>query len=139
MTSYPRPNKRSARLFALACGFPLCLSYSGTASACSTVYTVHLEVELSPELAKAGDNILIELRNGRLGRSSVSSRKEFRGRRETIVFPGLCAGSYFVDIGNGELVAVGPVHAFDGGSQYDSTIRATFSKGNVATRRRSEL
>jgi len=139
MASCPRPNKRSARLFALAYGFLLCLSYSGAALACSTVYTVHLEVELSPELAKAGDNILIELRKGRVGRSNVANRKDFRGRRGTVNFGGLCAGSYFVDIGNGELVAVGPVHAFDGGSQYDSTIRVTFSKGNVATRRRNEL
>ena len=139
MASSPQVNKYSARLFAIACGIPLCLAYSEAALACSTVYTVHLEVELSPELAKAGDNILIELRNGRVGRSSVTSRKEFRGRRQTVVFPGLCAGSYFVDIGNGELVAVGPVHAFDAGSEYDSTIRVTFSKGNVAMRRRSEL
>ena len=124
---------------ALADALPAYMMFFVTASACSTVYTVHLEVELSPEITQSGENILIELRNGRVGRSHVVNSQRFHGRQGTVSFSGLCAGSYFVDIGNADLVAVGPVHDFEDASQYESTIRVAFSKGNVATRRRSEL
>ncbi len=44
-----------------------------------------------------------------------------------------------MDIGNGPLVAVTPVHQFGDNERRQSTIRVTFSKGNVDKRNRNEL
>lgn len=108
-------------------------------AACSTNLTVNLTVELSPALAKAGEDILIELRQGVVGRSKVINSQKFHGKTGTVFFGNLCAGSYFMDIGNGQLVAVTPVHEFGDNGRYVSTIRVSFSEGNVATRNRNEL
>jgi len=112
---------------------------SSSAFACSTVYTINLQVELSPEIAKQGDDILVELRSGAVGRSKVVSNQKLHGKNGTVSFSGLCAGAYFVDIGNGDLVAVAPVHNFSDGAHYVSTIRVSFTTGNVATQRRSNI
>jgi len=39
------------------------------------------------------------------------SKKEFASYTGIVVFANLCSGSYFIDIRNGESVAVGPIHA----------------------------
>jgi hypothetical protein len=98
-----------------------------------------LTVELAPDLAKSGDDVLIELRQGVVGHSKVVNSQKFHGKTGTVLFNGLCAGSYFMDIGNGPLVAVTPVHEFGDGRRYQSTIRVTFSKGNVDKKSRSQL
>jgi uncharacterized protein (DUF2141 family) len=117
---------------------PISLSFAANA-ACSTSLTVNLTVELSPALAKAGEDILIELRQGVVGHSKVMNSQKFHGKTGTVFFGNLCAGSYFMDIGNGQLVAVTPVHEFGDNGRYVSTIRVTFSNGNVATKNRNEL
>jgi hypothetical protein len=119
---------------ALALGIALA---SAEASACSTTLTVNLTVELEP--VDAGKNLLIELRQGAVGHSKVVNRQHFRGRTGTVYFAELCAGSYFMDIGNGPPVAVTPVREFDDGQRYVSTIRVSFTSGNVARRRRGGL
>jgi hypothetical protein len=108
-------------------------------AACSTSLTVNLTVELSPALAKAGEDILIELRQGVVGHSKVMNSQKFHGKTGTVFLSNLCAGSYFMDIGNGQFVAVTPVHQFGDNGRYVSTIRVSFSSGNVATKNRNEL
>jgi hypothetical protein len=136
-------SRRRGRVFgalvACASASSASLVCSTTSFACSTVYTINLQVELSPEIAKQGEDILVELRSGAVGRSKVVSNRKFHGKNGTVSFSGLCAGAYFVDIGNGDLVAVGPVHNFNDGAHYISTIRVSFSEGNVSSRRRSDI
>ena len=112
---------------------------SANAAGCWTSLTVNLTVELSPALAKMGENLLIELRQGVVGHSKVVNSQKFHGRSGTVFFSNLCGGSYFMDIGNGPSVAVTPVHQFGDHGRYTSTIRVSFSSGNVATRNRSGL
>jgi hypothetical protein len=115
------------------------LTCSTSSFACSTVYTINLRVELSPEIAQQGEDVLVELRSGAVGHSKVVSNRKFHGKNGVVSFSGLCAGAYFIDIGNGDSVAVGPVHNFNDGAQYESTISVSFSQGNVSTQRRSDI
>lgn len=105
------------------------------AMACSTSLTVNLTVQLA---AEHGD-VLIELREGVVGHSRVVNRQKFRGLTGTVYFTNLCAGSYFMDIGNGSQVAVTPVHQFGDGERRESTIRVSFTTGNVSNLPRSSL
>ena len=109
------------------------------AANCSASYTIDLTVELSPELTNNQQNILIELRQGAVGNSKVVDTKQFAGHTGTVVFSGLCDGSYFIDIGNGSTVAVGPVHVLRNNEDIHSTIQVTFSEGNIGTMNRSQL
>jgi hypothetical protein len=115
------------------------MAFAASAQACSTSLTVNLTVELAPDLAKLGEDVLIELRQGVVGHSKVMNSQKFHGRTGTVFFASLCAGAYFMDIGNGPLVAVTPSHQFEDGRRYQATIRVTFAKGNVDRKSRSEL
>jgi hypothetical protein len=109
------------------------------AAECLTRLTVNLTVELSPQLGKPGEDLVIELRQGVPGNSRVATFQKFRGRTGTAFFYNLCAGPYFMAIGNGPKVAVTPVREFNGTANFRSTIRLTFGSGNVDTRSRSGL
>ena len=109
------------------------------AQGCSTKLTVNLTVELSPQLGKAEEDLVVELRQGAPGNSTVATFQKFRGRTGTVFFYNLCAGSYFMAIGNGPTVAVTPPREFNGIANHRSTIRVTFGSGNVDTRSRSGL
>jgi hypothetical protein len=115
-------------------------SSPGSLSAnCSASYTINLTVELSPELTNRKDSVLIELRRGHVGHSKVVDTKEFVGHSGTVVFPHLCFGPYFIDIGNGEKVAVGPIHSLIDNQQLNTTVRVSFTDGNISTISRGGL
>jgi hypothetical protein len=118
-------------------GMLLTLPLAANAVACSTSLTVNLTVKLENE--DEGKDLLIELRQGVIGHSKVVNSQKFHGRTGTVFFTNLCAGSYFMDIGNGPQVAVTPVHQFGDYGRYQSTIQVTFTKGNVDRRNRNEL
>jgi len=124
-------------LVAVTCTLPS-LSPSSLA-ACSASYTINLTVELGSDLTNGKDNVLVELRQGAPGTSKVLNKKEFVGRSATVVFSGLCAGAYFIDVGNGEKVAVGPIHDIRDGQQLNTTVRVTPSMGNIGVRSRNGL
>jgi hypothetical protein len=109
------------------------------AANCSASYTINLTVELSPELTNNKNNLLIELRQGSVGHSKVINKKEFVGHSGIVVFSRLCAGPYFIDIGNGEQVAVGPTHLLRDNQYLDTTVQVSFSQGNINTMSRSGL
>ena len=111
----------------------------GAMARCSASYTINLTVELSPELTNNEKDILIELRQGTPGHSKPANRKHFSGHAGIVSFSGMCAGSYFIAIGNGDTVAVGPVHAFSDNQNLHSTIRVTLSQGNIGTMSRGNL
>jgi hypothetical protein len=121
---------------AIRTSLPASVPLAATAAACTFNLTVNLTVDLEPG---RGKNVLIELRQGVIGHSKVVNRQNFHGRTGTVFFANLCAGSYFMDIGNGDDVAVTPVHQFGDYGSYQSTIRVTFSNGNVARRSRRTL
>jgi hypothetical protein len=106
---------------------------------CSSSYAINLTVDLSPELTNRDDNLLIELRRGVVGNSKIVDTKHFVGHNGTVTFSDICGGSYFIDIGNGSKVAVGPVHVFEDNQHIHSTIRVTYSNGNVGTMSRRGL
>jgi hypothetical protein len=106
------------------------------AVACSTILTVNLTVQLETDVK---EDVLIELRQGVVGHSKVVNKQKFHGSTGTVVFTNLCAGSYFMDIGNGAQVAVTPVHQFGDNERRQSTIKVTLSKGNVEQKSRNEL
>lgn len=112
---------------------------SSVAANCSASYTINLTVELSPELTNSKPSVLIELRQGAVGNSKVVDKKEFAGRSATVVFASLCSGSYFIDIGNGESVAVGPIHTLRDNRHLNTTVRVSFSQGNISTMSRNRL
>jgi hypothetical protein len=126
-------------LVALASLFPVWNLPSSLAANCSASYTINLTVDLNPELTNGKDNVLIELRQGAVGHSQVIDKKEFVGRSGTVVFASLCAGTYFIDIGNGERVAVGPIHPLRENQHLDTTVRVSFSEGNISTMSRGGL
>jgi hypothetical protein len=126
-------------VFLFGCGSTFIFGTSAALAACATSLTVNLTVELSPELAPKGQDVLIELRQGVVGHSKVVNSQKFHGTTGTVSFANLCAGSYFMDIGNGNAVAVTPEHQFADNFHYQSTIKVTFANGNVATKKRDEL
>jgi len=112
---------------------------SAAAAGCGASYTINLTVELSPEFTNRQNNVLVELRQGVVGNSKVADKKEFAGSNGVVAFKNLCSGSYFIAIGNGDKVAVGPIHVMHEGQHLASTIRVSFSQGNVSTMSRSRL
>ena len=102
-------------------------------------YTVDIEVEFSSEITQGENRVMVELRQGVPGASSVFDTKYFEGRTATVSFWNMAAGSYFIAIGNGDSVAVGPVHQFSYGQRVHSRVRVTQSSGNINTRSRSSL
>jgi hypothetical protein len=67
------------------------------------------------------------------------SSQKFHGSTGTVVFRNICAGYFFMDIGNGPMVAVTPVRQYENNARYVSTIKVTLSNGNVEQRNRNEL
>jgi hypothetical protein len=106
---------------------------------CTASYSINLTVELGEQLTKREDNILIELRQGAVGTSKVVDQKQFSGHTGTVNFLNMCAGSYFIAIGNGSTVAIGPVHIFIDKQHIQSTIRVIQSHGNIGTMNRDRL
>ena len=102
-------------------------------------YTVDIEVGFSSEITQGQNRVMVELRQGVPGSSSVFDTKYFEGQTATVSFSQMPAGSYFLAIGNGDSVAVGPVHQFSYGQRQHSTVRVTQSSGNIGTRSRSSL
>jgi hypothetical protein len=128
----------------LTFGAGVCCALAGTlpssiAANCSASYTINLTVELSPGLTNRSANVLVELRQGAVGNSTVVAKKEFIGRSGIVSFSNLYSGTYFIDIGNGEDVAVGPMHALRDNQRLNTTIRVSFSQGNISTMSRSRL
>ena len=123
-----------ASLRKLACLFALLTAGGLLASprahaACATVLQV--------KLLAIGDDVTIELRRGTPGNSRVVATQ--KANRGAATFRRLCAGKYFMAIGNDEDVEVTPVHDFQDYHQYQSTIRMQQGAGNIARRPRKAL
>lgn len=96
---------------------------------CTTTYDISLET--------FGEGVSVELRSGHPGNSTVVEVSHSSGGN--VHFSGLCAGPYFLAIGNSESVSVTPVRNFDSYMAYRSTIQMQRGAGNVGSKRRSEL
>jgi len=108
-------------------------------SRCTASYTIDVTVELSSELTQGNNRVMVELRQGAPGTSKVFDTKYFEGRTGTVSFLEMCPGSYFIAIGNGDSVAVGPVRQFSEGQRRHTRVRVTPSSGNISSKRRSGL
>jgi hypothetical protein len=106
---------------------------------CAASYVIDVTVELDSQITRNESRLLVELRQGSPGSSQVFDKQYFEGRTGTVNFSKMCAGSYFIAIGNGETVAVGPVRQFGDGQSVHTRVRVTQSSGNVGTRSRSGL
>lgn len=102
-------------------------------------YTIDIQVQFISEITQGQNRLMVELRQGEPGASSVFDTKYFEGQMATVSFLNMPEGSYFVAIGNGDTVAVGPVRQFSDGQRVHTNMRVTYSSGNVGTRSRSSL
>lgn len=109
--------------------FWLALLAVDTAIACDTDFTIALET--------FGEGVTVELRRGVPGNSRVVRIAQSRGGN--VHFGGLCAGSYFLAIGNGDTVNVTPVRQFEDDAEYNSRITIQRGSGNVSKKSRSSL
>lgn len=96
---------------------------------CSTTYDISLET--------FGEGVTVELRKGYPGNSTEVDIAHSSGGN--VRFSRICAGSYFLAIGNADSVSVTPVKNFEHNMEYSSNIRMQRGSGNVITKRRSEL
>lgn len=110
-----------------------------SASVCAGRVVVNLTVVLSGEISEGKKDLLIELRQGVVGHSTVVGAEHFHGSTGTVAFNGVCAGSYFMDIGNGKTVAVTPVHSFSGFGTSEHNITVSFTTGNVSNMPKKDL
>lgn len=95
------------------------------------------DISFNVELQTFGENVTVELRAGTPGKSRpVASRKSMGGR---VDFRSLCAGSYFLAIGNDDTVSVTPVKQFQDDHDYSSRITLQRGSGNVSKRSRKSL
>lgn len=101
----------------------------GSAIACSIDFTIKLET--------FGEGVTVELRTGTPGKSRIVKTQRSNGG--TVFFGGLCPGSYFLAIGNGETVSVTPVRQFEDYGSYTSTLRMQRGTGNVSNKSRNAL
>jgi hypothetical protein len=118
----------------LVCSFALLtagglLASAPAHAACATVLQVQLET--------FGEGVSVELRRGTPGSSRVVATQQSHGG--TVYFRNLCAGTYFMAIGNGDDVEVTPVHDFQDYHQYQSKITMQRGAGNVARKKRGAL
>jgi len=102
-------------------------------------YTINIAVQFNSTITRGENRLMVELRQGVPGSSRVFDTKYFEGQTATVSFSQMPPGSYFVAIGNGDSVAVGPVRQFSDGQRVNTTMRVTYSSGNVGTRSRSGL
>ena len=100
-----------------------------TANACSTIWNITLET--------FGEGVTVELCFGKPGNSKVVGTRQSSGGQ--VGFRDLCAGNYFLAIGNSEQVSVTPVRSFQDGASYSSKIVVQRGAGNVSRRSRSSL
>ena len=105
----------------------------------SASYTIDVTVVLSSTFTQGSNRIMVELRQGAPGASEVVDTQYFEGQTGTVRFSRMSAGPYFIAIGNGDSVAVGPVRQFSEGQSVHTSVRVTQSSGNVGTRSRSSL
>lgn len=108
-------------------------------SRCTASYTIDVTVELSSTITQSDNRVMVELRQGAPGASTVFDTKYFEGKTGTVSFSQMCAGSYFIAIGNGDSVAIGPVRQFSESQTVRTRVRVTPSSGNVSTRSRRSL
>jgi HEAT repeat protein len=108
-------------------------------SGCTAAYIVELRVELNSEISQNEDGIMIELRQGIVGSSRVFDKIRLGGRLGTVTFQGICPGPYFIAIGNGPTVAIGPMHRFEANQRVHSQVNVSFTQGNVSSMSRSML
>lgn len=106
---------------------------------CTASYTIDVTVELNSEITQGSNRLMVELRQGAPGKSKVFDTKYIDGRTGVVSFSNLCADSYFIAIGNGDTVAVGPVHQFGEGERRRTKVRVTQSSGNIGTKKRNGL
>ena len=97
--------------------------------ACEITYEVQLET--------FGEGVLVELRSGRPGASTVL--KSQRSNGGTVRFTGLCPATYFLAIGNDDSVNVTQTRFFAEGSTYTSRITVQRGSGNVSRQSRKSL
>jgi hypothetical protein len=105
------------------------MMFCGSAIACSIDFTINLET--------FGEGVTVELRTGTPGNSRIVKTQRSTGG--TVFFGGLCPGSYFLAIGNGESVSVTPVRQFEDYGRYTSTLRMQRGSGNVSKKSRNAL
>jgi len=105
----------------------------------SASYTVDVTVVLSSTFTQGRNRIRVELRRGVPGASKLVDTQYFEGQTGTVCFSGMSAERYFIAIGNGDSVAVGPVRQFSEGQSVHTRVRVSQSSGNVGTRSRSSL
>lgn len=103
--------------------------FANAALACSTQWNITLET--------FGEGVLVELRMGRPGSSRVVKATPSSGG--TVIFSALCAGDYFLAIGNDESVSVTPVRQFQDSASYSSRITVQRGAGNVSRQSRKSL
>jgi len=96
---------------------------------CTTTYDISLQT--------FGEGVSVELRKGYPGSSTVVDVAHTSGAN--VHFTGLCAGSYFLAIGNSESVSVTPARNFENDVAYRSSIQMQRGAGNVSSKRRNEL
>jgi len=108
-------------------------------TAMAASYTIDVTVELSSTLTQGKNRIMVELRQGTPGNSKVIDTKYFEGSKGTVSFPNMSAGSYFIAIGNGDSVAIGPVRQFGDRQNVHTKVLVAPSSGNMGTRSRSGL
>jgi hypothetical protein len=105
------------------------LLLAAESGACLTKWNITLET--------FGEGVMVELRSGAPGSSHVIGTRTSSGGQ--VQFGGLCAGSYFLAIGNGDIVSVTPVRNFENNRTYLSKITVTLGSGNVSRRSRKSL
>jgi len=101
------------------------------------IQVVACNVDYDVELQTFGENVNVELRSGVPGRSMVVSNRRSSGGH--VYFNNLCAGSYFLAIGNGDTVSVTPVRQFALDYSYTSRITIQRGSGNVSSKSRGSL
>ena len=99
------------------------------ASTCNIDYDI--------ELQTFGEHLSVELRIGSPGSSRIVKTKSSQGGR--VSFSSLCAGGYFVAIGNDDYVSVTPVRQFASDRSYSSQITLQRGSGNVSRQSRKTL
>lgn len=72
-----------------------------------SVPTFACDINFNVELQTFGENVTVELRSGSPGRSRPVASRKSQGCQ--VNFSNLCAGTYFLAIGNGDYVSVTPV------------------------------
>jgi hypothetical protein len=102
-----------------------------------SVATFACDINFNVELQTFGEHVMVELRSGSPGKSRpVASRKSQGGQ---VSFNNLCAGSYFLAIGNDDYVSVTPVKQFQHDHDYSSRITLQRGSGNVSKQSRKSL